>query len=59
MQLSAYSILCKQVFNASNGTVMQHLYPYIVTQIIRVKPKLCTGNCALRVEFYGWYEGKI
>jgi hypothetical protein len=57
--LPTHSVVCKQVFNATNGTVKQDLRPHIVTQIIRIKPKTCIGNCALRVEFFGWYEGKI
>ncbi|XP_028408770.1 uncharacterized protein LOC114531336 isoform X2 [Dendronephthya gigantea] len=44
------------VFNATNGTVKQDLDPYIFAHVIRIKPKTCVGMCALRVEFFGWYE---
>ena len=37
----------------------QDLDPHISAHIVRIKPKTWIGNCALRVEFLGWYEGKI
>jgi hypothetical protein len=45
------------VLNATD--VKQDLDPYILAHIVRIKPKTWVGNCALRVEFLGWYEGKI
>ncbi|XP_028407277.1 lactadherin-like [Dendronephthya gigantea] len=46
-----------KVFNASSGlTVKQDLYPFIIARYIQIKPKMCTGSCSLRVEFYGRYE---
>jgi hypothetical protein len=47
------------VFNATDVAVKQDLDPHISAHIVRIKPKTWIGNCALRVEFLGWYEGKI
>ena len=35
------------------------LYPAIFARFIVIKPKMCTGNCSLRVEFYGQFEGNF
>ena len=48
------------MFNVTNATaVKQDLYPdYIFAHIVRIQPKTWIGNCAMRAEFFGWYEGK-
>ena len=51
----------QKVFPAvyDDGSLMkQDLWPYFTARFVRVEPKHCIGSCALRIEFYGRYEGE-
>ncbi|XP_028407274.1 uncharacterized protein LOC114529904, partial [Dendronephthya gigantea] len=40
-----------------NSTVRQDVVPSFTTRVLRIIPKSWIGNCSLRIEVYGRYEG--
>jgi hypothetical protein len=60
--ISLINLSFSKLFEAnydSSTIVRQRLMPVIVTRFIQVRPISWVGKCALRVEFYGFYEGEI
>ena len=53
-------LFSQQIFQTygSGSMTKEDLNPYFDGRFVRIKPKHCTGSCALRVEFYGRYEGQ-
>jgi hypothetical protein len=55
------NLFLQQVFSANfnhSSMVKNDVYPHIMSRILRIMPKEWIGYCALRVEFYGQYEGE-